>query len=172
MGCDIHAFIEFQENDSGQFQSVTEDELFIPRDYELFSAIAFGDGGITDDLLYPPRGLPTNYSFAVRELFFTTAKEFEQILEGLGPEAPDPEDVAKSWGEWAVKEYQESGNVPEPDTHTPSWLNLREIKEALAEAGLEINKQSHEFQEVLATMEELAEKYSPERVRLVFWFDG
>jgi hypothetical protein len=45
--------------------------LNIPRDYNLFSAISFGDGGVTENMPYPPRGLPSNYSFEARELFFT-----------------------------------------------------------------------------------------------------
>ena len=83
-----------------------------------------------------------------------------------------PEEIAKSWGDWALKEYLEHGNLPPPEVHTPSWLNLRELKEALGHAGLEITKQSPEFQAVIAAMQVLADRYGPEKVRIVFWFDG
>jgi hypothetical protein len=71
-----------------------------------------------------------------------------------------------------LKEYLEHGNLPVADVHTPSWLYLRELKEALAHAGLKMSKQSPEFQAVIAAMQILADHYGPEKVRLVFWFDG
>jgi hypothetical protein len=53
MGCDIHAVIEYTRTDSGLVDAFTRGGVAIARDYELFSAIAFGDGGITDDLPFP-----------------------------------------------------------------------------------------------------------------------
>jgi hypothetical protein len=41
MGCDIHAVIEYEKDNSYRDFA----EVNIPRDYALFSAIAFGDGG-------------------------------------------------------------------------------------------------------------------------------
>ncbi len=174
MGCDIHLVIEYEKYDWGFVDAFTEGEVHIARDYDLVSAIAFGDGGITDDLPYPPRGIPTNCSYNVKNLFFTTAGEFKQFLieTGQAEEVYKPEEIAKSWGDWALKEYLERGSLPAAEVHTPSWLNLRELKEALGHAGLEITKQSPEFQAVIAAMQVLADHYGPEKVRIVFWFDG
>jgi hypothetical protein len=70
MGCDIHVVIEFDRYGHDIWDSFSDGEIHIDRDYELFSAIAFGDGGITDNLPYPPRGIPNNYSSVVRDSFF------------------------------------------------------------------------------------------------------
>jgi len=42
----------------------------------------------------------------------------------------------------------------------------------LGHARLEITKQSPEFQAVMAAIQVLADYYGPEKVRIVFWFDG
>jgi hypothetical protein len=62
--------------------------------------------------------------------------------------------------------------LPNPDWHTSSWLNLNELREALAHAGLESEEQETAVQAVIAVMEALSESCRAEGVRLVFWFDG
>ena len=171
MGCDIHAVVEYKEYDSySDFGEVN-----IRRDYELFSALAFGEGGITDDLPHPPRGLPDDLSLKTHGLFYWDAEELRKFYIEVGDEDADdfqPEEIAKGWGDWALKEYLETGGLPGPDWHTPSWLNLTELAEALAHAKLEVGKQSSSFRAVLAAMEVLSESRGPDKVRLVFWFDG
>jgi len=50
----------------------------------------------------------------VKNLFFTTAGEFRQFLieTGQAEEVFKPEEIAESWGDWALKEYLERGNLP------------------------------------------------------------
>ena len=53
--------------------TLTFEDVNIARDHKLFSAIAFGDGGITDGLPYPPRGLPADHSGEVMDQFYVEA---------------------------------------------------------------------------------------------------
>lgn len=169
MGCDIHAVIEVERY--GSYQSFAE--VRIGRDDDLFSAIAFGDGGVTDDLPYPPRGLPADFGLTVTELFFVDANEIRHLEAALeGEEDFKPEEIARGWGDWALETYKSLGLLPGPDWHTPGWLNVNELNDALSHARLKPEKQSVEFQAVLAAMRVLANNYGADKVRLVFWFDG
>jgi hypothetical protein len=184
MGCDIHAFVEFERWDS--YWSLSGGTLNIPRDYALFTALALGPGGITDDLPYPPRGLPFNISSDGRSYFYMPASEVmkfwseveQRMKEGAldedeeGGEEFQPEEYADCVGEAGRKEFLERGLLPAPELHSYSWLNLIELKEVLAYGRLSKDKLSREFSAVLAAMEVLAESYGSERVRLVFCFDG
>jgi len=163
MGCDIHAVIENQVY--GSWTSFAEVE--IARDYKLFSAIAFGDGGVSEDLPYPPRGLPSDHSHRVTELFFIKSDSEDDPSEQF-----PQEDLARTWGDWAVEQFVLHRIVPGSDWHTPSWLKLDELDIALRRAGLKIEDQSPQFRAVIASMRKLSETYGDENVRLVFWFDG
>src|ERR1051325_1600221 len=122
MGCDIHAVVENQVY--GSWTSFAEVE--IARDYKLFSAIAFGNGGITDDLPFPPRGLPSDHCNRVTWLFFVEA---DSLKDSEGQD--DLDDIANVWGDWAVEQFVRHKIVPRTDWHTPSWLKLGELEIAL-----------------------------------------
>ena len=166
MGCDIHAVIEYKRWDS--FWS-SFGEIDIPRDYDFFSAIAFGDGGITDELLYPPRGMPSDVSLRTSGLFYMDGQEYKDLMKSHGMEEKiDPEIME----EWEKIEYLSSGAVVAPDWHTPSWMNLSEFKASLEQGDITSDKQSPEIRATLSAMEILANAYGHENVRLIFWFDG
>jgi len=166
MGCDIHVVIECERWDS--FWS-SFGEIDLPRDYDLFSAIAFGDGGITDSLPYPPRGLPSDVSLKTHGLFYMDGQEYKDLMKSHGIEEKiDPEIME----EWERKEYLSTGAVIAPDWHTPSWMNLTEFKASLEQGGITTDKQSPEIRATLSAMEALADAYGIEKVRLIFWFDG
>ena len=169
MGVEFYSVLEYEQWDSYWALG----QLSIPRDPELFSAIALGDGGVTEDMLLPPRGLPSNCSSEARDLFFTGSDEVEEYLATLkledGAEI-SPEEYVKGFGEWALSEYRVSGRLPLPETYNHSWLNLNEMKEVLAHRDLSVDKLSPAFKAVLAAMQELAEAYGAEKVRLVFGF--
>jgi hypothetical protein len=63
------------------------------------------------------------------------------------------------------------GYVADPDWHTPSWLFLSEIHEALAHAKLAVEDLAPEYRVVLDTRAS-AERWWGRRARLVFWFDN
>jgi hypothetical protein len=166
MGCDIHAVVEY--NNYGSHWSAFG-EIGIPRDYDLFSVIAFGDGGCADKLPYPPRGLPSDVSLMTHSLVFMDAQEYKQLMKGHGIEV---EIDIESMEEWERTEYLATGAVVGPDWHTASWLDFSELEEALKQGGIRAGKQSPEVKALICAMKVLAEAYGPEKVRLVFWFDG
>jgi hypothetical protein len=169
MGVSFYSVLEYSFY--GLYQSFGR--LDISRDNELFAAIAFGEGGITDNLPYPPRGLPPDLSLVSSELFFTEPDNVRDYLENSGLEddgQPGIEEYVRGYGGWAIREYQTIGHVPTPEMYDHSWLNLNELKEALATRNLSLNMMSVDFRAVIAAMETLAEEYSPEKVRLVFCF--
>ena len=170
MGCDIHAFIEFLKWDS--YWSLASGPLNIPRDDELFAALALGPGGITDDLLYPPRGLPGGLSSDARDYFYSPASEVRQFMEEnySDEEEFSSEEYAAAVGEAARREFLDSGLLPAPELHSHSWLNLSELNEILSRGQLTRDRLSPEFRALLAAMEQLAQTYG--EVRLVFCFDG
>lgn len=104
----------------------------------------------------------------VSELFFAEADGLKDLEHGEF----EPEEIAKGWGDWAVKQYAQHKMLPGPDVHTPSWLRLSELQTALEDAGLKLADQSPEFSAVIESMRVLSEAYGNENVRLVFWFDG
>lgn len=180
MGCDIHAFVEFEK--WGSYKSLSQGCLSLARDYDLFTVMALGPGGLTDELPYPPRGLPAGLSSEAREYFYTPASGVEPLMEEQyhsddDDEAEedagfDAEEYASWAGEPAREEFLRNGLLPTPELYAHSWLNLPELKEVLAYGRLSKDKLSPEFCAVLAAMEELAERCGAGKVRLVFCFDG
>jgi hypothetical protein len=54
----------------------------LPRDVEFLCAIAWGDGGITDEMPYPPRGsFPEDASYYAKNSFFVSEDEVREYLE-------------------------------------------------------------------------------------------
>jgi len=169
MGVSFYAVLEYVRYDLAESFA----RLYISRDHDLFSAIAFGDGGITEGMPYPPRGLPANLSFDARELFFSEPDAIEEYLEASAvddEEESTVEDYLKHWDDWAIREYEAFGTLPTPETYSHSWLNLNELKEALAHRNLSIEERPSDVRALLAAMETLAHEYGPENVRLVFCF--
>lgn len=176
MGTDIHAFVEFSYERASWF-SLSDGTLNLGRDYSLFNAFAFGDGGITDDLLYPPRGLPEKPSLCANRYFFqpteTVIAHFEEVDRLCGDEPNfDPEQYARNRGALAVENFRHFNLLPRPELYSHSWLNLKELKEVFTHAGLVETTFPIEFRAIFSAMEMLAEKFGTENVRLVFAFDG
>ena len=169
MGVSFYAVLEYVMYDL----PMSFGRVNISRDYELFNAIAFGDGGITEGMPYPPRGLPANLSLDSHELFFTDADAIKQYLEVSRLEDEEEttvEGYLEGWDEWAIREYQTVGTLPTPETYSHSWLNLNELKEALAHRNVSIDERPADVRALVAAMEVLAGEYGPENVRLVFCF--
>jgi len=169
MGAAVYTFIEYKEYD--RYWSFGQIDLL--RDIEFLCAIAWGDGGITDEMPYPPRGsFPADASFEARESFFVSAEDVMEYLEVSRLEDEDEtslEEYAQAWGDWAVKEYEASGLLPQPELTHIGWLTLAELEANLAHRGLEPGGLLPPVRAVLAAMTELAAAYGREAVRLVFW---
>lgn len=167
MGSSFYSVLEYEQ--WGAYWAFAR--LNIPRDPELFSAIALGDGSIADGLPYPPRGVPPDCSFEAREMFFAPAaavREFLAAAQVEGEELLTLNEYVRGFGEWAVVAYRSDSFLPTPETHSHGWLNLQELGEALARRGLSVEKLSPAFRAVLAAMQELAREFGADKVRLVF----
>jgi len=169
MGAAVYTFIEYKEYD--RYWSFGQIDLL--RDIEFLCAIAWGDGGITDEMPYPPRGsFPADASFEARESFFVSAEDVMEYLEVSRLEDEDEtslEEYARTQGDWAVKEYEASGLLPQPELTHIGWLSLAELKANLTHRGLGPGSLSPPIRAVLAAMTELAAAYGRDSVRLVFW---
>jgi hypothetical protein len=172
MGTDIHAFVEYEKYDC--YWSLTDCTFNIPRDYRLFNFLALGDGGITDELPYPPRGLPEDLSEGAKSYFYRPAQEIAETLQWTLEEGEefDAEDYAKDCGQVAVQEFLRHGLLLDLDLYSHSWLNVAELKEVLAYGKLTTDDLAPEFAAVFAAMERLAKNCGETGVRLVFGFDG
>jgi len=169
MGVSFYSVLEYMMYDT----PMSFGRVNILRDNDLFSAIAFGDGGVTEGMPYPPRGLPPNLSLDSHDVFFTDAAVVKEYLEASrfdDDEETTIEGYLEGWDEWAIREYRDIGSLPTPETYNHSWLNLNELKEALAHRNLSIDKRPPDVKALMAAMEALAHEYGPENVRLVFCF--
>lgn len=169
MGASVSAVIEYRQYDSWwSFGGID-----IPREVEFLCAIAWGDGGITDEMPYPPRdSFPEDASYRARESFFVSADEAKSFLEVSRLEDEEEmslEEYARVQGDWAVKEYAASGLLPQPELTNFGWLTLPELEANLAQRGLKPAGFSPPVRAVLAAMTELATGYGRDGVRLVFW---
>lgn len=179
MGADIHAFIEYKTERGGPL-GFSRGQLVIPADYALFHALA-GVRPQSDDLpLFQPRGLPAWVSDDVLRAYFTPVFEDEDVAARPRPRGVSfyllRSEVEADPGYKRCEQRGRPGDghwmLADPDWHTPSWLNLREVLAAVAHLGLALADRSVEFRAAVAAMAELANEVGPDRVRLVFWFDN
>jgi hypothetical protein len=101
-----------------------------------------------------------------------SADEAREYLEVSRLEEEDEislEEYARLHGDWAIKEYEESGRLPRPELTHIGWLTLAELEANLSHRGLEPGDLSPPVRAVLAAMTELAAAYGREGARLVFW---
>lgn len=168
MGASVWALIEYSDDDT--YDSFGE--INMPRDVAFLCAIAWGDGGITDDMPFPPRGFPTDASDQARESFFVEPDEVREYLQDLKEdEEPEPslEEYAQAHGEGAVKEYKATGRLPMPELTHQGWLTLSELEANIAQRGTKPSDLLPVTRAMLAAMTDLAVTYGRDRVRLVFW---
>jgi len=169
MGASVYAFIEYKEYDC--YWSFGQ--INLPRDIEFLCAIAWGDGGITDEMPYPPCGsFPEDASYYAKNSFFVSEDEVREYLEVSRLEDEDEislEEYARAQGDWAVKEYKASGLLPQSELTHIGWLSLAELEANLTHRGLGPGSLSPPVRAVLAAMTELAAAYGRDGVRLVFW---
>lgn len=189
MGTDIHAFVEIDySRDSEPFgenaaiRPFNGGEFFLWRNYDLFNALGdgrnyrFSEDEIEKHSRYPPRGLPSQCSYAVYNRYFHLVDDgsydsrLEPSLPRISKEKADEwlRDGLSTLGPPNAKLQR----VSNPDWHSPSWLTLDEIYRSLAHFGLNINDVKPDFRIVVQTMKLFEEELGPGRTRLVFWFDN
>lgn len=158
---------------------------------ELFNALGdgrnyhFEESAIEKHSLYPPRGLPPRFGFAVMNRFFhivddhadqrdlrpdlrtISQKEADEwLMSGKSIIGPPFVTFSSNHGE------RELRRVSSPDWHSASWLMLEEVHESLAHFNSPIEKATPEVQATLQVMEAFETHYGKGHSRLVFWFDN
>jgi hypothetical protein len=175
MGCDIHAVIDY---DDAHGETWAFSEIWLPRHYAIFAALAGVRANECEKPLYPPRGLPSSYSDRARWLFFLFVKEDgEEIPADTRLVGYVTRSDAESWVQKLGAFYAPGSSGPrawvsDPDFHHPSWLTYPELLAALNHSGLALEECWPEFRAAIATLGELTRHYGMDHVRLVFWFDN
>jgi hypothetical protein len=166
MGASIWTIVEYFD-----YNSYTSfGEINLPRDIKFLCAIAWGDGGCTGDMPFPPRGFPADASDQSRDSFFVNADEVRDYLDHFrGGQELSLEEYAREYGEGVLKEYKETGRLPMPELTHQGWLTLMELEANLAQRNLKPDDLLPQSKAMLAAMSNLAATYGKDRVRLVFW---
>ncbi len=188
MGTDIHLHLEYHTTPPGRqrqdqarlnhpnyAQPVIANCFHIPRDYELFAALAGVRNSDHRPVRTAPRGLPDDVS---REIFH------QYYVEIFPPDTPAEwlqagwkwcrPDEAQRLVEQHGKQLVEQDSrrfVAGEDWHSPSYLYRREIQQALQHAGYNVAQLSPEFLLVQGGLEVLDKKSGDRCARIVFWFD-
>jgi len=188
VGTDINAYIEFDPGSGDPFTNA--DSIFsfdppdLPRDSPVFSALA-GVRGDNPKPVVRPRGLPAILGPHAYGAYYDyiaddpnlcghrdiRRREADALVESreshYPPDSPDP-----------------PNRVSIPGVFCTGWVDAEEFSRVIASA----RAHCHEFAEFLAAhgsdsnisvqfealalvVSALSERFGPDRVRLVFWFD-
>jgi hypothetical protein len=162
MGCDIHAFIDYDPPQKDEPTLVYYlGEFKIQRNYSLFGIMA---GVRQPNLqLFQPRGMPQRMSWTIREK--ATLMVIDNDKEKS--EGCCTRQQAERWGSNYSDENKR--RVWNPDYHSHSWLNTAEVKNVFKKLKSDYGH-SLGLTGALWAMEGLEkERCNP---RLVFWFDN
>lgn len=182
MGCDIHMFAELARG-TGGWTALADGEFEMARSYALFAALAGVRAPRGFSPLISPRGLPTDLSVGVSSRFFVPVIEHERARGwGLLPwEFRTPEQAAFQAAQGAMRLPKDMAAplLPathgyigaKPDSHTPSWVSLAELRPCLQHAQLELQHTPDEFRWLVRYLDAV-EETAGTRTRLVFWFDN
>ena len=173
MGCDIHAYVDFDESfnasDGSPWVSCYATDIQLGRNYNLFTMMA----SVRDDHGWAgskrkPRGLPMKYSFKVdhaNTLYIGRRESGERTVSRRR---------AASWVKAGYSEYtayrDQDGRprwVTDPDWHSHSWLTAKELRSIQAEFVEHFGKPYEPLEPLIAMMDCFGD-----RARLVFWFDN
>jgi hypothetical protein len=199
MGTDIHAFVEYAD-DKGRrsFTGRPEEPAWffgkfsLLRDYALFDAL--GDGrnsqlapeDVGERALYSPRGVPPDLSLPAAWEYYDLVADAQAPHPGFWPKhgrvsSPEAQERVQRGAHFgSVAQTTHHGTTP-PRTwqaaskdywHTPSWLLLAEIHQALEHPRLPLTERRWDFRALLKCLAEIEEQIGRGQVRLVFWFDN
>lgn len=169
MGTDIRTFIEYRLSPDDIW--LTHSEVFLERDYRLFSAIAGVRGAEDDITLFEPRGFPADASaFAQLAYYVHIMPDEEFVHNGLSKfvRASDVASIIECGGHYRPRSQD---IISHPDARRASWLNVSEIHEALRAAGVTSETLGNAWQLALRTMRAVEAEFHAV-VRLVFWFEN
>jgi len=167
MGCDIHAFIDYNKPGEDYVHPLSE-ELYLDRDYAVFSKLA-NVRNYDEDIepISEPRGLPEKVSYIVSDENSLYISEIETNSDYCTKED------AENWVKCGASKYTDDhkSSVTNPDYHSHPWLSVEEYEQAIKELQTVIKyKLNVNYFAVLAAMKFLQD--NGYEVRLVFWFDN
>lgn len=197
MGADIHLFIEYDV--SGRpgwwrhvirgvqgpvpafsqeefIKTFADGEFLIPRDYDVFSALAgVRRGEAEPGPLYEPRGFPATASSDVVCKHYRYVRDADEPL--LMPDWEVSREEAEVYIAKGLSHYRDharkpNGFVSDPERHTPTWLLACEFRAALAHHGIQPYESSFELGIAQRILDELEAQCGSGRARAVFWFDN
>jgi len=177
MGADIHAYLEYKEKNSSYWSSMTRN--YGSRDY-LWFAIVAGVRDYENNQKFEPKGIPegplssdTHSSY----WYYITDKEDEDREGFVSFEK------ANTWidKKYSIGKYADDGkltHVPDPDSHSHSWLTKDELllaidtysEKAKGNVFLKGNTIPVEWAAIAAAM--VAFEALNYDCRLIFWFDN
>jgi hypothetical protein len=199
MGTDIHAFVEYADDQGRRSFSGRPEEpawLFgrfsLSRDYALFDALGNGRNSqmppedVGERSLYPPRGAPPDLSLQAAWEYYDLVVEDQTPHPGFWPRRKC---VSTSEAEERARRGAHLGNVVQAIHHgttrprmwqavakeywhTPSWLYLQEIHQSLQHHRLPLTELRWDFRALLKCLWAVEEQIGRGQVRLVFWFDN
>jgi len=190
MGADIHMYVEYRNKKESKNRETRGDRPYWisygdcinpGRNYCMFSVLAMVRGEYKDS--FEPKGkIPWDLmSYSTRSdshIYIYDKKDENKDREGFVSL-----EKAKSWEKYGCKiVYNEAGkptHVENPDYHSHSWMDIKElekafrryVKHASKDWGEKITKPGVEWRALLASMKALEDDGENE-VRVVFWFDN
>lgn len=167
MGCDIHGFIE-RRSANETWTSVSADQLWLARDYHLFSLLADvrshqpGDGP-------KPKGLPDDFSHKVlSRLFLRIVDEnphhdWQDIAR---------KDVARHCSATAKRVHRANAEyVMDDNNHSITHFNEAELRAIAGEYQVRHGLPSRDCLFLCETMQAIRRVYDEES-RFICWFDS
>jgi hypothetical protein len=167
MGTDIHLFIEHKMKPDGEYLSLSDGELNLPRAYKVFAALA---GIRTDERPFiSPRGFPDDASRESHKGYYHRVADEDIEFDGRWFIVKPVH--AQRYVELGIshrKTWRKIDLVSDPDAHHPSWMSGGELMAALQHSGISLEDLSPEYRVVLAALELFFDRAG----RIVFWFDN
>jgi hypothetical protein len=156
MGCDIHAYLEYQPYVDDSAYWTCFGEIHIGRDYRLFEIMAGVRGDVKKAVSWP-KGVPENMSF-------WTEDAYSLYISDSNRQGACTLETAERW----VKEgssvwlNEQHSKVSHPDWHSHSWLTTKEVGQVVEKYP--DNTSMRMIHEAMLACNR--------PVRLVFWFDN
>lgn len=135
MGCDIHAYIDyddFETSDGDKRISCFASDVEIGRNYTLFTLMA----GVRYDPrtekdygpMFEPRGIPDDISWRVRSAYHLHVTEYKEWQDDEGYCSPERAHqwVSQNISEWSNDEHT---LITHPDWHSASYLYVDELEQ-------------------------------------------
>jgi hypothetical protein len=200
MGTSIHSFAEYADEGGKPTFSGSPDEpawffgqFSLSRDYALFDAL--GDGrnsqmapeDVGQRALFASRSIPADISLETAWHYYDLVVESETPHPSFWPtggsvsvsQAEERVRRGKAHYGKIVQKTHYGATAPrvwrvvsKEYWHTPSWLQLAEIRESLKHHCLVLGELPWDFRVALECLAKIEEGIAPSQVRLVFWFDN